>query len=459
MATDRQESWRSITPGAWFIGGTSQPPAPPPPGAPATPTQQTPGTPQPVQAVSTNPTPLATDEDQLLSGFRVLDLTRELGVFCTKLLADLGAEVIRIEPPTGDPLRQRGPFFKDVPHPEHSLYFMYYNTGKRSITLDLEQPEGQALFKKLVARADVVVEGFAPGYMDRIGLGYEQLRSINPGIVMAAVSPFGQTGPYKDYKASDLVLMGMSGWMQITGEPEWPPTRQGNEQSHFPGAQYAALGIVAALYNRELASGEGQYIEVSAMEALLTYYTENHPAVAWLLSQTNVGRPGVRSRMTVPMGVFPCQDGWIALGVVSAGEWESLAQWMVEATGDDAILDDKYKGGTHARQAYYDEIIAYVIGFLAGLTRQELFTEGQKRNLAVLPVATVEDMLNDPHLAVGDFWIELDHPVVGKLKYPRGAFDTDIIHPPRKAAPLVGEDNEAIYCHELGLSATELGAL
>ncbi|MDP6347239.1 MAG: CoA transferase, partial [Dehalococcoidia bacterium] len=318
---------------------------------------------------------------------------------------------------------------------------------------------GKMALAALLRTADVLVENFPPAEALALGLDYAALSQHNPGLVVTSVTAFGQTGPYKDYKASDLVLMGMSGWMQITGEPEWPPTRQGNEQSHFPGAQYAALGIVAALYNRELASGEGQYLEVSAMEALLTYYTENHPAVAWLLSQTNVGRPGVRSRMTVPMGVFPCQDGWIALGVVSAGEWESLARWMAEATGDDAILDDKYKGGTHARQPYYDEIIAYLIGFVAGLTRQELFAEGQKRNLAVLPVATVEDALNDPHLAAGDFWIELDHPVVGKLKYPRGAFDTDIIHPPRKAAPLVGEDNEAIYCHELGLSAAELGAL
>ncbi|MDP6346817.1 MAG: CoA transferase, partial [Dehalococcoidia bacterium] len=245
------------------------------------------GTRQPAQAVSTNPTTPATDEDQLLSGFRVLDLTRELGVYCTKLLADLGAEVIRIEPPTGDPLRQRGPFFKDVPHPEHSLYFMYYNTGKRSITLDLEQPEGQVLFKKLVARADVVVESFAPGYMDGIGLGYQVLSRANPRIIVAAITPFGQEGPYRNFKATDLINMSMGAYTYTTGDADRPPVRISFPLSHCHAGAEAAAASVMANYHRER-TGEGQFIDVSIQECVI--WTLMNTTTTWDLIQTNVGR-------------------------------------------------------------------------------------------------------------------------------------------------------------------------
>ena len=195
--------------------------------------------------------------DSFLPTYRVLDLADETGVFCTKLLADYGADVIKVEPPTGDSARSRGPFLNDEPNDESSLYFLFYNTNKRSITLNLETSTGRSLFRRLVESADVLVETFPVGYLEAMDLGYPSLKLLNPGLVMASITPFGGTGPWKDYLSSDLVSMAASGYMQITGDPDEPPLRLGNEHSHFPASQYAATAILAGLYHRDAVSGVG----------------------------------------------------------------------------------------------------------------------------------------------------------------------------------------------------------
>jgi crotonobetainyl-CoA:carnitine CoA-transferase CaiB-like acyl-CoA transferase len=229
-------------------------------------------------------------EGRLLPPYRVLDLSGPEAVFCGKLLAGYGADVVKVEPPIGDPSRSNGPFAGDQVHPERSLYFLFYNTNKRSVTLDLESARDQALFKQLVAKDDVALESHPVGYLASLGLDYDALREINPGLVMTSVTSFGQTGPWKDYKSSDLIALASSGFMQVTGDPDGPSLRQGNEQSHFPGAQYAATAILAALYYRDMVGGEGQYIDVSLQEALITYYTDAHPALAWMQMEQNVIR-------------------------------------------------------------------------------------------------------------------------------------------------------------------------
>ena len=259
--------------------------------------------------------PQIPSDDRLLPPYRVLDLTDEQGVFCTKLLADYGADVVRIEPPEGDRGSARGPFPQDEAHPERSLYFLFYNTNKRSITLNLDTDQGRSLFKRLAAGADAVVESLPVGYLGSRGLDYQTLREVNPGLVMASISPFGQTGPWKDYKSSDLIALAASGYMQITGDPDRPPLRQGNGQSHSPGAQYAAVAIMAALYYRDMLSGTGQHIDVSLQESLITYYTDAHPALAWMQLGENVTRVGTNSTLVVPLGAFPCRAGWISAAV------------------------------------------------------------------------------------------------------------------------------------------------
>ena len=399
------------------------------------------------------------EEGHLLPPYRVLDLSGPEAVFCGKLLADYGADVVRVEPPGGHPSRHRGPFSGDQPGIERSLYFLFYNTNKRSITLDLETEKGRDLFRRLAAQSDVVLESFPVGHMDSMGLGYEALKAINPGIVVASVTPFGQTGPWKDYKSSDLIALAASGFMQITGEPDGPPMRQGNEQSHYPGAQFAAASILAALYYRDFGGGEGQHVDVSLQEALITYYTDAHPALAWMQMGENVTRVGATSTLVIPLGAYPSSDGWVSAGIITPREWDTLAEWIFEVTGNEEVLNEAYKGGNQDRAPHNDIITALVIDFTTRYTSEHLFHEGQRRNLVFIPVNTVSDLLADPQLEASNFWFGLDHPETGTLQYPLGVFDSEEVSPATRPAPLTGQDNDAIYRGELGLSADEVSAL
>ena len=398
-------------------------------------------------------------ETGFLPRYRVLDLADEKGTYCGKLLGDLGSDVIKVEPPGGDKTRFRGPFHNNEVHPEKSLHFLYFNTSKGSITLNIEDGTGQAIFKRLVEKADVVVESFAVGYLGSLGLDYPALRKINPRLVMSSITPFGQKGPLSGYKAADINIMAMSGYMQLIGEPDQQPLVLGGEQSFYPGAQYAAAGTVAALFYRDATSGKGQHVDVSMQEAMITFYHEQMPVAMWKKEKENVSRVGVMDAMVTPCGLYPCKDGWISLCVVTPLEWDTLAQWMHEVTGNDEVLQEQYKGGLISRMPVRDMVNVMVIDFTDRLTARELFLEGQKRKLAVIPVSNAPSLLEDAQLNSRGFWVELDHPVVGKMKYPKGALYSDAIGAPRKAAPLLGEDNERIYCDELGYSKEDLAVL
>ena len=397
-------------------------------------------------------------EGVLLPPYRVLDLTGPEGVFCGKLLADYGAEVIKVEPPTGDVTRQRPPFISDVPGIERSSYFLFYNTNKKSVTVDLETSEGQVVFKKLAASADVLIESIPVNYMQSLGLDYDSLRQVNPGLIMASITPFGQTGPWKDYKSTDLISLAASGFMQITGDPDGPPLRQGNEQSHFPGAQHAATAIMGALFYRDMQDGRGQYIDVSMQEAMITYYTDAHPALAYIQRGENVTRVGTNSTLVIPLGAYPSKDGWISAGIITPREWENLSNWMFEVTGNEEILNEDYKGGNQDRAPYNDIITALVIDFTTRFTSEELFHQGQERNLVFIPVNTVSDLLVDPQLDASNFWFDIDHADAGNLKYPLGVFDSEEVTPTTNPAPYLGQDNEVIF-GELGLDEAELASL
>ena len=400
--------------------------------------------------------------EHLIPPYRILDLTDRRAAFCGRLLADYGADVVKVEPPSGDPSRTLGPYPGDVSDGEQSLDFLFYNTNKRSITLDLDTDAGRGVFRRLAADADVIIESYDRHYLTDRGIGYDDLRGDNPGLVMASVTPFGSTGEWADYAGDDLVVMAASGYMQITGEPDEPPVRQGNEHSHYPGAQYAAVGILAALYYRDFTGGGvGQHIDVSSQEALITYYTDAHPALLWRKLGQNVTRVGTNSTLVIPLGAYPCQDGWIAAGVITPREWDALAEWIHEVTGNDEVLNEAYRGGNQDRAEHIDIITALFLEFAENFTVQELFHEGQRRNLVFLPVNEVADLLADPQLAESGFWYDIEHEEgsIGTIKYPLGIFHSEEVSARRRPAPALGADNVAVYQGELGMTVEDIAQL
>ena len=207
------------------------------------------------------------EDKAALTALRILDLADEKASFCTKLLADMGAEVIKIERPDGDKSRLTGPFWGNTPHPEKSLSFWYHNTSKLGITLNLENEEGQQLFRRLAQRTDVVVESFPPGYLDKLGLGYGSLSELNPGLIMASVTGFGQSGPYREYHSCDIVASAMGGQMYVCGAPDTPPLKPYGQQAYYLASLFAAIGILLAFRQRKL-SGRGEHIDISLQEAV-----------------------------------------------------------------------------------------------------------------------------------------------------------------------------------------------
>ncbi|MEE9491309.1 MAG: CoA transferase, partial [Dehalococcoidia bacterium] len=208
------------------------------------------------------------EKPPMLDRYRVLDLTDDRGALCGKTLAELGADVIKVERPGGDPSRNIGPFYQDTPDPEKSLNWFAFNLNKRGITLNIETKDGQEIFKKLVKTADFVIESFSPGYLDKLGLGYSALSEVNPRIILTSITPFGQTGPYSNYNASDLITMSMSGYVYICGDSDRPPVRFSSDQSYYQASLQASVGTLIAHHYREL-GGEGQHVDVSIQESMV----------------------------------------------------------------------------------------------------------------------------------------------------------------------------------------------
>jgi len=397
--------------------------------------------------------------ETLLGCYRILEITDEQGEYCGKRLADLGADVIKIENPQGSKTRFKGPFFHDQVDLEKSLNFLHYNTNKRSITLNLECRDGQELFKKLVKRADAVIESMPVGYLAALGLDYKSLSAVNPALVMTSISPFGQTGPHKNWEATDIVNMAMGGFMQSCGEPDGMPLRGGCEQSLQIGSQCAAIGTAAALYYKSM-TGKGQYVDISIQECVLTYGHEQATAQSWAFHQNNVVRAGARTKWAFPYGLFPCKDGWAIIATVQASEWDQLSAWIHEVTGNAEVLDDVFKGTLFDRAPYVDILTVYLLEFSQKLTKDEFFLEGQKRKIPIMPVHSIEEAMNCPQLTEWGFFKNVSHPVVGDLKdtgnpdrYAEGNLDV------WKAAPLLGQHNEEVYCSEIGLCKDDLAVL
>ncbi len=407
--------------------------------------------------------------DGLLSPYRALDLTDDKGFLCGKILADLGAEVIKVERPEGDPSRMKGPYYHDQLDPEKSLFWFSYNQGKKGITLNLESPPGKKLFLELVGKADWVIESFAPGYMESLGLGYEVLRATNPRLIVAAVTPFGQTGPYRDYKATDIVGLAMGGWMYLAGEPEGAPMRPSSFQAYLNAAAEAAVACLIALHYRE-STGKGQYIDIS-MQASIIPLLRNAPQW-WDLRGVVLQRQGtLRSGLSsgaIQRQTWPCKDGYISFLLLGAPIGTRTNQALVEWMDEEGMADDYLKGMdwtafdmASAPQEMHQEMEERLGKFFLSHTALDLLEGAVARRILLYPVSNMRDISQNRQLAARGFWQQVEHPELGtSLTYP-GPFAQGSGNPcrPGKRAPLIGEHNEQIYGNILNIPVERLDSL
>lgn len=390
--------------------------------------------------------------EQVLSGVKVLDLTHYIaGPYCTKMLADYGAEVIKIEKPgEGDPARHLIPFYKDDPHPEKSGFFLYLNTSKKGITLNLKTAAGKDIFKRLLKDTDIVVENFSPRVMPSLGLDYETLEKINPCLVMTSISNFGQTGPYRDFKATEIVEDGMGGWSMIIGHPDREPLKPGGSQSQFVSGLFGAIGTVSAHWGK-LMSGIGQHVDVSIMEAVQYIQMNLTSTYSYTEGMFTIKRRGNRVG-PYPGGILPCRDGYIGAITVTAEKWPILCEWM----GMPELINDPRFKTAADRAMNIDELDAVMISWLVEHDQEELYREGQRRGLPFGLPCSSKMLLESPHLKARGYFVEVDHPMTGKVTYPGAQVKMGETPYNLKRAPLLGEHNEEIYCGRLGFSQDDL---
>jgi len=388
--------------------------------------------------------------EQALSGVKVLDLTHYIaGPYCTKLLADYGAEVIKIERPgSGDGARRMGPFFGDDPHPEKSGLFLYLNTNKRGITLNLKSDKGAQIFKELLPDADILVENFSPRVMPGLGLGYETLAKINPGLVMTSVSNFGQTGPYRDFKAAEIVADAMGGWMSVIGHPDREPLKPGGNQAQFVAGLFGGVGTMTAFHGREL-TGVAQHVDISIMDAVV--YIQMNTMQVYSYHDRITKRIG-NMVLPAPGSILPCRDGYIGAIAVTTSQWQSVSQWMGMS---ELVEDPRFLTRIH-RGEHSDELNAMLISWLVEHDQEELLYEAQKRRIP-FGIPASSKMLNESqHLNARGYFVAVDHPATGSVRYPGAQFKMGDLPHRLQRAPLLGEHNEEVYRGRLGYSRNDL---
>jgi benzylsuccinate CoA-transferase BbsE subunit len=382
---------------------------------------------------------------QALSEVRVLDLTREIGAYTSKLFADLGAEVIRVEPLEGCSSRGKGPFYQDQEQSESSFNYWYNNTNKKGISVDLSLPQGVELVKDLVKQSDILIENFPPGTMEDRGLGYDELSKIKPSLVMTSITPFGQSGSYKDYKATDLIGLAMGGLMYLGGEPDRSPVRAYGDQSYFAASLYAAVGTMIAFYHAE-ATGEGQFVDVSMQESV-AMGLEN--AAQFYDLQGVIRKRVGGGQQEAGWGMYPCQDGYIyfMIGGLGARYWDSLIDWMEEAGVENAgeLREPHWKEVTWRRSAEGKQLFNKLFTpFTRKFTKLELYEEGQKRQIAVCPVNDPKDLFDNPQLKYREFFTPFQHPG-GEIVYPGAPYRLSVTPwKLSKPAPQLGEHTDEV---------------
>ena len=378
------------------------------------------------------------------------------GAFCAKLLADQGANTIKVEPPGwGDPARREPPFINGVSDPEASSIFLAFNTNKRGITLDIEQPQGRELLLRLVSDADVLIESYPPNHLEGLGLGYEVLRETNPGLILASITYFGQTGPYRDYIGSELVVQALGGFLHaVTGSADLPPMGTALEQMEITAARNGAIAIMAALLHRQQSS-EGLHIDLSTMESVVS--TPSGLIHPYTFTGRNPKRGGSDGNVMDGMHL-PTKDGEVTLTTAGTGgrAMEAWAEFLEEPR----LLDQKFSTRI-SRLDNWEELHNLVAPKLSTWNNLDLMREAMARGLVIGLVQSPQQVLDSPHLVERGYFVEINHPQAGSLKYPSPGFlmDEENSMDGSKSAPTLGEHNAAIFGDELGLSVEELSLL
>ena len=398
--------------------------------------------------------------DQPLDDVRVLDLTHHLaGPFCTKYLADYGADVIKVERPDGgDPARTMAPFHHDEPHLEKSGMFLFLNANKRSVTLDLKNTLGRRILEELVRSVDILVESFSPRVMPGLGLDFDRLLEINPGLVVTSISNFGQTGPYRDYRATDLIEYGMGGPMYVTGLADREPVRIAEGITQFQAGVSATAATLIAFYESEL-SGEGQHIDISIMEPQLGSIDRR---TLTFLSYQYTGE--VSRRLSLPAqwkmasGTRRSSDGFVDISADGPSDFSRVAQMI----GMPELLEDPRFATTEAR-IQDDSVAAFDAIFTPWMldhTKQEIMDVSQGLGFIASAINTSEDLYYNPHFRYRGLWTEAEHPEVGRVEAPS---KTLILNESpwslRRPAPTLGQHNREVLGGELGYSNREMSRM
>lgn len=384
-----------------------------------------------------------------LAGLRIVDFTRVLsGPFCTALLADLGAEVIKVEPPHGDDYRAIGPMRNG-----ESALFNVMNRNKHSVVLDLKLPDAQGLARELCATADVVVENFRPGVADKLGIGYEVVRAANPRVVYASISGFGQTGPAAHRPAYDIVLQAMSGLMEATGSPDGPPTLVGEAVSDVVSGLFASWGVLAALLGRER-NGQGTHVDVAMLDATLAFTATS--VSRFLFTGCNPVRVGNRHPLSAPFGVYAAADGHCVLAVLN----NKLFAQLCAVIGQPALATDPRFASDELRSQNEPALRAAIEAWSGARTVDQVVQQLEAAAVPAAPIWNVKQALNSPQSQHRGVLQAVDDPVLPGLRLPSqplqfSAYERAAL----RRAPRLGEHTEVTLQRVLGLAADKVAEL
>ncbi len=378
-----------------------------------------------------------------LAGLTIIDLSGLPGAYGTRLMASLGAEVIKIEPPQGNPMRRLAPFVEGAPEPEASLWWAYLAMGTKSVVLDLTTHDGIDQLRALLHRADVVIDDRGPDDLDELGLGHAAIAAVNPGVIWVSITPFGRTGPKRDWKITNLGAWAASGILYTVGFEDQPPVAPGGpaQLAMHGTALNAAISTLLALRVRR-ATGKGQLVDLAISDAALLASPETGVTV-FLDDRVHRTRSGNRRTLSRPFGLYPCSDGYISILILMPRHWEALANWMFEALGNEAATDPVFNDMV-VRGQTMELVDAWTEELCATMTRLEFFQDAQRRGIPVTPVSTIEALASDPHLEAVGFWQSTELPAGGDVTIPGPAFRTNLDWWATARAPRLGEHTERV---------------